>query len=678
MAQINLDTSALSRINDSNLDSQKERKAILDYLYQLTEQLRYWQNNVEMENMTEEFRQIITGIQNGNTELRVETDKIIARVEDTEGNLSEFTITAEEILQRVENAEGDIGNLSVQADEIAARVEDAEGDVASLQVMADQIAMQVENTQGDVANLQVEADQISQRVEDAEGNATSAVYTAEQALIKAENAEGEVAFLSVEVDEIRSQVGSMDGQTTFVQYEEPEGAEEGDIWMRTGAARWMTLRAMTWAEVGTQAWGAYFNPIPATYIWDGTKWQLVADQKVITEQYTMIIQTQEEITQLATRTEIMNGKITKHETLIQQNADAIKLKASQKDVDGVEEAVAELQVEVDGITQRVEDTEGNVSTLTTKADSIESRVQSAEGDISALEVTTQGLNSSVQNANGEISTLKQRADGIEQTVKGKVDQTVFEQTNNAFDLRVQTVEENSGKAETVTNTAMTLDNTGIHMKTGGTFTVDSGNFDVDENGNVSMLNASVNGELLNSGQPVLTAKNLVVSSTQPTSPVVGMVWVKPVGAVVASFVYNNTSVISFEKMEDAHTLTNLGSATTASGTYTYNVSIPYKVTSNVTATRYLKMTVNGTVLFDAALANNAGTYTLEQSGTLTSWLGNAATLSFTLELHFLSGQDETYLHNVHRLNTGAVELRLTAATNAATGWMATEVQVYNG
>ena len=152
---------------------------------------------------------------------------------------------------------------------------------------------------------------------------------------------------------------------------------------------------------------------------------------------------------------------------------------------------------------------------------------------------------------------------------------------------------------------------------------------------------------------------------------------KPVGAVAATFIYNNTSVISFEKMEDAHSLSNLGSPTTASGTYTYQVSIPYKVTSTVTAARYLKMTVNGTVLFDVALASNAGTYTLEQSGTLTSWLGNAETLTFTLELHFLEGS-ESYLHNVHRLNTGAVELKLTAKSEAASGWSSTEVQVYNG
>lgn len=261
---------------------------------------------------------------------------------------------------------------------------------------------------------------------------------------------------------------------------------------------------------------------------------------------------------------------------------------------------------------------------------------------------------------------------------GKVSRTEYEQDAKAINLRVQTVEEHSGKAETVQNTAMTLDATGIHMKTGGTFTVDSGNFDVDENGNVSMLNASVSGNLTSNGIAVLTAKNLVVSSTQPTSPAPGMVWVKPVGSTAATFLYNNTTVQSFKNFETAHTMTNAGTAVSADGNYTYNVKIPYKVTGNVNATRYLTMLVGNTAIFtDAALEKTAGTYVLELSGSLSQWLGNANSLSFTLDLHYLQGDDGT-LHNVHRVDVGAIDLKLYAKSDAASGWSGTEVQVYNG
>lgn len=574
MAQINLDTSALSRINDSNLDSQKERKAILDYLYQLTEQLRYWQNNVELDNLTEESRKVITGIVNGNAVLQVQQDKILAKVEDQDGNIAQIVILA---------------------------------------------------------------DEIQQIVQDMEGNVTSISQTAERAMIKAENAEGRMALLEVSVDEIRQMVGTQSGQKSYVQWEAPDAPLYGDIWIKSSTERWITVRAKTWAEVAQKNWEQYYTPYPLTMVWDGHAWQTISDQRIILEQYTLVTQTADEIRQTAVRVDAVEGQIERHDTLILQNADAIKMKAAQSDLDGTVKKLGEIEVEVDGVTQRVQDAEGNIGVLTTKANGIEQRVQDAEGEIGSIK-----------------------------TEAGKIE------------ARVETVEENSGKAETLTNTAMTLDKTGIHMKTGGTFTVESGNFDVDENGNVSMLNASVSGNLTNNGIAVLTAKNLVVSSTQPTSPVPGMVWVKPVGSTAATFLYNNTTVQSFKAFETAHTLRNAGTAVSAGGSYTFNVKIPYKVTGNVNAARYLTMMVGNTAIFtDIALEKTAGTYVLELSGSLSQWLGNANSLSFTLNLHYLQGDDGT-LHNVHRVDVGAIDLKLYAKSDAASGWSSTEVQVYNG
>jgi hypothetical protein len=42
------------------------------------------------------------------------------------------------------------------------------------------------------------------------------------------------------------------------------------------------------------------------------------------------------------------------------------------------------------------------------------------------------------------------------------------------------------------------------------------------------------------------------------------------------------------------------------------------------------------------------------------------------------GGDDGTLHNVHRVDVGAIDLKLYAKTNAASGWSGTEVQVYNG
>lgn len=875
MAQMQLDMSRITQIAGEDLDGKKERRAILDYLYQLTEQLRYWQNNIEQENMTPAFAQDYDGMKKGMAEIRLENDSIRLLVEETEGKFAEILLTAD------------------------------------------------------------------------------------GAKIMAQNAQNKVASLTVEVDRIESMVGSLNGPANYVQYEEPEAPEAGDIWVDTGHSTWAMLGTGLWADAAGYAWGHWYNRLYKTRVYDGSGWVLLSDEAQILKQETRITQTEESITLMAMRQQAVEGVVKTHQTLIQQNADAIGLKASSAELGSLREEVASIEVTSKQITLKVEELEnkkpsnldngivvidqkgvhmhggtldldansavnvesgGSVNiragaaltvdaenfTLTKeglltatgailnnatingivageidadkvtvknlnadnitagklngkyiselgadnlqsgavetdkladeavtkdkiKAETIEAKHIAAKTitaeQIKAETITTdelaanavtadkikantitanklasdvgksldlssnESINTVVKTATDQLPTtfvqydtpgkkkvgdlwintggarwsglvkntwtdaaaarwgdyynrkhktrvwngqawevladqavtidqetrirqteesLKLTAtrtelaeeskrirqaeekitpEAITQTVRTsteyqedlgkKVEQTVFDQTSNAFEMRVQTVEAQSGKAETVTNTALTLDHTGIHMKTGGTFTVDSGNFDVDANGNVSMNNASVNGELLNSGQPVLTARNLVVSSTTPNNPMVGTVWVKPVGAVVATFVYNNPSVVSFEKMESAHDLFNLGSPTAASGTYTWNASVPYKVLSPVTAERYLRMTVNDTVLFDTPLNCNTGAYTLHQSGTLPQWLGNAETLSFTLELHFLQGS-ESYLHNVHRLNTGAVELKLTAATDAAQGWMATEIQVYNG
>ena len=358
---------------------------------------------------------------------------------------------------------------------------------------------------------------------------------------------------------------------TYVQFAAPSNVKKGDVWVNTGASTWADLKNVTWQTAKENPWGHYFNAQPVTKVWDGVKWQTVADQAVIKDQYTLITQTQEKITHLATKEEL----------------------------------------------------------------------------------------------------------------SGKVSQSVFDQKAEELSMRIETVD---GKTpEKVVNTALTLDQSGIDMqggqiniRAGSALTVDAPNFNLDAAGNAVMKNASVSGNLTNNGIAVLTAKNLVVSSTQPTSPVPGMVWVKPVGSTAATFLYNNTTVQSFKAFETAHTLQNAGTAVSASGSYTYNVRIPYKVTGNVNATRYLTMMVGNTAIFtDVALEKTAGTYVLELGGNLSAWLGNSNSLSFTLNLHYMSGDDGT-LHNVHRVDVGAIDLRLYAKSNAASGWSSTEVQVYNG
>lgn len=143
MAGLNISWDTLNSINQDSLSDEKERKKILNFLYQLTEQLQYWQTHLELDNMTDEFQQDYAGMKTATVTLRKTSDSILMRVEDAEGRLSRFELTADGLEGRIENAEGDITELQIGADGLETRVEDAEKGVGALEVAADELRMSV-------------------------------------------------------------------------------------------------------------------------------------------------------------------------------------------------------------------------------------------------------------------------------------------------------------------------------------------------------------------------------------------------------------------------------------------------------------------------------------------------------------------------------------------------------
>ena len=59
--ELKLDLSRLGQITEEKLDEEKERKRIVQFLYQLTEQLRYWQYNLDEENLSKELQENLVG-----------------------------------------------------------------------------------------------------------------------------------------------------------------------------------------------------------------------------------------------------------------------------------------------------------------------------------------------------------------------------------------------------------------------------------------------------------------------------------------------------------------------------------------------------------------------------------------------------------------------------------------
>lgn len=259
----------------------------------------------------------------------------------------------------------------------------------------------------------------------------------------------------------------------------------------------------------------------------------------------------------------------------------------------------------------------------------------------------------------------------------KVSKTEYKQDAESINMRVQTVEAKSGKAETVTNTAMTLDTTGIHMKTGGTFTIDSQKFDINEKGEMSAADATISGRLQVSGFDVWHEGNMVVSTATPANPTNNMVWIRPdTSSVPAAGTWRHAQLDArpFKSPVDlALTGASIGAAPSGS-TYTYEVSIPvYHSFNNSTAydcTVYLGASLGAQTI-------NMGTQSISKQGsgvyrftaTSSTWLGNSSTIYVRVVMsnNFYVSVD----------SYASISCVLTAKTSSAgAGWKNCTVQMY--
>ena len=278
----------------------------------------------------------------------------------------------------------------------------------------------------------------------------------------------------------------------------------------------------------------------------------------------------------------------------------------------------------------------------------------------------------INQTESKISLMATKTD-----LDGKVSKTEYKQEADAINMRVQTVEQNSGKAETVTNTAMTLDATGIHMKTGGTFTIDSQKFDINEKGQMSAADAIISGDLQVGGFEVWHKGDLVVSTATPPNPTNNMVWIKPdTSSVPAAGTWRHAQLDArpFKSPVDlALDGASIGAAPSGS-TYTYEVSVPIFHSFN-SADAY-----DCTVYLGAssgAQTINMGTQSIAKQGsgvykftaTSSTWLGNSATIYIRVVMsnNFYLSVD----------SYSSISCVLTAkSSSAGAGWKNCTVQMY--
>lgn len=186
MAQFDL---ALPKFGAGDLDDEKQRRKIMNYLVKLDEQLRFVLNNLDTENFTETFQQVIISSGGGSGEsseslkaLEEEINRLSTKVTQTANEIA-LKASAEELnelgdLMRSLNAEFKVlaGEIStkVSREEYNALKGTVDSHSTSIKQTADQIVLKADKTAVDAlsgtvskhsAQFEVTAEQISSTVE---------------------------------------------------------------------------------------------------------------------------------------------------------------------------------------------------------------------------------------------------------------------------------------------------------------------------------------------------------------------------------------------------------------------------------------------------------------------------------------------------------------------------------
>ena len=298
---------------------------------------------------------------------------------------------------------------------------------------------------------------------------------------------------------------------------------------------------------------------------------------------------------------------------------------------------------------------------------------SDKGDVEVLQTyavqTAEKLESVAEELGQTKSAFTQTAGSISARVEEVASATPGELKNASVHINVDGIAMSGGEIDI---------DAGAKMKiaSGGTFEVESENFNVSPEGNVSMKDAVVSGNLSQDGFSVLTQKNLIISSTAPEG-LSNRVWVKPVSNVVLTYTHGVESDASFQEYNAAHLLNLQGSTASGSGVYQYTLYIPYRTRTSLEKTRTLTATLTGngqTLTMQTTLSNTGGyTGTAQLSATASFWLGELNEISFTLKLE---ADNTSHVYDYHRVTPGAIQLICAAKGSESTGWSSAEIYVY--
>lgn len=167
-------------------------------------------------------------------------------------------------------------------------------------------------------------------------------------------------------------------------------------------------------------------------IWNGTTWEVTISEEMFTALQG----------QIDTAVSEIEGAVNVANDAVQKADNAIsKVTSVESNVGEINGVLTETGEEINGLKNRMTDSEGNISVIKQSTDLLQTAMTNAEGDISGLKQTATSIQTDVADLEGNVSTITQTVDGLNSKVTN-IDGTVSQlsQTSNAIVSRVEQLE----------------------------------------------------------------------------------------------------------------------------------------------------------------------------------------------------------------------------------------------
>ena len=405
--------------------------------------------------------------------LKTRADGFDTQFASTNGDISKLQVDAQGTTQTLTNAQSDIAVLQSRADGFDTKYADVAGDINKLQVDATGMQQTLTNAKGDISTLQATATGFKNTLTDTQGNVS--VLQSDVTGLKKTTSDhaGNIATLQADAKTLTSQMADAQDnistlQQTATSLDSKYEGVSGDLNNLKSQAQWVTvtdtvdlnniktpchefLKGRVTNAPNESAWwyltveGSEGNRITQTAI---------ADQS--NNRYTRrFADSWSAWVRDATQTDVtaLSNRITTNSTQIEQNKQAITLKADQTTVDKtngtVQQLQSQLKVQADQINAKVSssdlDARGYATQTYTQtqikqtADSWNANLTSVKDGLTDkytnLHATVDGIQAQVYNSDGS-SKITQLSNLIATKVSSGDYNSQITQLKNDINLRV--------------------------------------------------------------------------------------------------------------------------------------------------------------------------------------------------------------------------------------------------